>query len=81
LMQFGSKGAGLPWVEVNQPHCKFNPYTPNNSGAESRMDFNPSYRAYGSAGTPATIVTMYLSYGTALMSVDIGSGANTGRTG
>lgn len=76
---FGSKGAGLPWVTIEQPTCRFNPYTPNNSGAQNRIDFAPSYRAYGNNGTPATIISMYLEYGTSLMSIDIGSGANADR--
>ena len=65
------------WMEIRQEHCRFKPLTPQNSGADSRIDTAFDYEAFGSAGTPSTFVTLYTKYATSAFSLDVFEG--TGR--
>ena len=62
------------WVEFQMPHCKFKELTPVLAGADQRIDTPWAYEAYGSAGTPAVIITLYTAYGTDNSSLANGSG-------
>ena len=62
------------WVEIRQPHCKFKPLTPQISGQDTRIDTNFNYEAYGSGGTPSTIVLLYTKYATSSLSMDLAEG-------
>lgn len=62
------------WVQIDQPHCKFKPITPQITGRDARIDTAFEYEAYGSAGTPPTIVTLHTTLATAGFSLDQNAG-------
>lgn len=62
------------WIEFDQPYCVFTSPEPTIGGAESPIDNNVTYQAFGSGGTPSTRISLYTSYATANWSVDVGTG-------
>jgi hypothetical protein len=64
------------WIEINHYHCMFEPYTPQNAGADQLIETDFTFGAYGSAGTPATIVKMFAEFATSLFSIDAGVGTS-----
>lgn len=58
------------WVQIDQPHCRFKPLTPQISGRDARIDTPFEYEAYGSAGTPASIVSVHTKFPKDYLSLD-----------
>jgi hypothetical protein len=72
------QNSNTEWVQIEQPHCRFKPLTPQIGGADSRIDTAFDYEAFGSAGTPSTIVTLHTKYDYTDFSLDLAAG--TGRS-
>lgn len=72
------QNSATEWIQIDQPHCRFKPLTPQIGGADSRIDTAFDYEAFGSAGTPSTIVTLYTIYPYTDLSLDVAAG--TGRS-
>lgn len=66
------------WVQIDQYHCRFKPLTPQIGGADTRIDTAFDYEAFGSAGTPSTIITLHTRYEATDFSLDRPAG--TGRS-
>ena len=64
------------WIQIDQPHCRFKPLTPQIGGADSRIDTNFDYEAFGSAGTPSTITTLYTKFLASALSIDAAAGTS-----
>ena len=64
------ENSATEWIEIVQEHCRFKPLTPQNSGADSRIDTAFDYEAFGSAGVPSTVVTLYTLFATSALSLD-----------
>jgi len=58
------------WVQIDQPHCRFKPITPQITGRDARIDTAFEYEAFGSAGTPSTIVSLHTRFATSAFSLD-----------
>lgn len=63
------------WIEINQYNCRFRPVTPNLPGGDQVIDLNYEYEAFGTNGTPSTMVSVFAYYGTQLLSLDLTAGS------